>query len=153
MLTGRLCNPTLIRHPSLPFRTASRSPPGMALLLRSNNISRRISKPEILSSTSLRKPKLLPLTQSSLTLQTLLMDPQWPNFSVAETLVYDAYGNMSTKKFINTLADNIRNRGAMDTLISDGGSYEISMKVIDLLKLLFIADYQSEPYLQHQKQG
>ena len=50
-----------------------------------------------------------------------------------DTLVCDAYGIKSTKQFINTLSDNIRNRGAMDTLISDGGKYEISMRVTDLL--------------------
>ena len=53
MLTGQLCNPTLVRHPSLPFRTPSRSPPGMALLLQPKTISRSILKLEILSSTSL----------------------------------------------------------------------------------------------------
>ena len=58
----------------------------MALLLPPKTISRSISKPQILSSISLGKMKLLPLTQSSLILQPLLMDPQWPNFSVAETL-------------------------------------------------------------------
>ena len=41
-----------------------------------------------------------------------------------DTLVCDAYGIKSTKQFINTLSDNIRKRGAMDTLISDGGKYE-----------------------------
>ena len=98
--------------------------------------------------------KLLPLTQSSLILQPLLMDPHWPNFSVAETpwsvmhMASRAPSNSST--LINTLADNIRNRGAMHTLISDGGSYEISKKVIDLLRSLFIPDYQSEPYHLHQ---
>ena len=53
------------------------------------------------------------------------------------------------KQFINTLSDNIRKRGAMDTLISDGGKYEISKRVTDLLHSLFIQDYQSEPYHQH----
>ena len=33
MLTGLLSNPTLVGHPSLPFKTPSRSPPDMALLL------------------------------------------------------------------------------------------------------------------------
>ena len=37
----------------------------------------------------------------------------------------------------------------MDTLISDGGKYEISKRVTDLLRSLFIQDYQSEPYHQH----
>ena len=71
-------------------------------------------------------------------------------FSGDDTLVCDAYGIKSTKQFINTLSDNIRNQGAMDNLISDGGKYEISKRVTDLLRSLFIQDYQSEPYHQHQ---
>ena len=59
----------------------------------------------------------------------------------------------STKQFINTLSDNIRKRGAMDTLISNGGKYEISKQVTDLLRSLFIQDYQSEPYHQHQNKA
>ena len=70
-----------------------------------------------------------------------------------DTLVCDAYGIKSTKQFINTLSDNIRIRGAMDTLISDGGKYEISKRVTDLLRSLFIQDYQSEPYHQHQNKA
>ena len=42
-----------------------------------------------------------------------------------DTLVCDAYDIKSTKQFINTLSDNIRKPGTMDTLISDGGKYEI----------------------------
>ena len=67
-----------------------------------------------------------------------------------DTLVCDAYGIKSTKQFINTLSDNIRKRGAMDTLISDGGKYDISKGVTDLLYSLFIQDYQSESYHQDQ---
>ena len=70
-----------------------------------------------------------------------------------DTLVCDAYGINSTKQFINTLSDNIRKRGAMDILISDGGKYEISQRVTDLLHSLFIQDYQSEPYHQHQNKA
>ena len=70
-----------------------------------------------------------------------------------DTLVCDAYGIKSTKEFINTLSDNIRKRGAMDTLISDGGKYEISQRVTDLLHSLFTQDYQSEPYHQHQNKA
>ena len=51
-----------------------------------------------------------------------------------DTLVCDAYGIKSPKQFINTLYDNIRFRGAMTTLITDGGRYEISKKVADLLR-------------------
>ena len=67
-----------------------------------------------------------------------------------DTLVCDAYGIKSTKQFINTLSDNIRKWGAMDTLISDGGKNEISQRVTDLLHSLFIQDYQFEPYHQDQ---
>ena len=74
-------------------------------------------------------------------------------FCGRDTLVCDAYGIKSTKQFINTLSDNIRKRGAMDTLISDGGKYEISKRVTDLLQSLFIQDYQSEPYHQHQNKA
>ena len=70
-----------------------------------------------------------------------------------DTLVCDAYGIKSTKQFINTLSDNIRKWGAMDTLISDLGKYEISKQVTDLLCSLFIQDYQSEPYHQHQNKA
>ena len=74
-------------------------------------------------------------------------------FCGRDTLVCDAYGIKSTQQFINTLSDNIRKRGAMDTLISDGGKYEISKRVTDLLRSLFIQDYQSEPYHQHQNKA
>ena len=41
----------------------------------------------------------------------------------------------------------------MDTLISDGGKNKISKRVTDLLRSLFIQDYQSEPYHQHQNKA
>ena len=37
-----------------------------------------------------------------------------------DTLVCDAYGIKTQKHFINTLYDNIKTRGAMDTIITDG---------------------------------
>ena len=67
-----------------------------------------------------------------------------------DTLVCDAYGIKSTKQFLNTLSDKIRKWGAMDTLISDGGKYDISKGVTDFLHSLFIQDYQSESYHQDQ---
>ena len=56
-------------------------------------------------------------------------------------LVCDAYRIKSQKQFINTLHDNIRSRGAMNTIITDSGKYEISKKVADLLRSLFIKQY------------
>ena len=70
-----------------------------------------------------------------------------------DTLVCDAYGIKSNKQFINTLSDNISKWGAMDTLISDGGKYDISKGVIELLHSLFIQDYQSESYHQDQNKA
>ena len=70
-----------------------------------------------------------------------------------ETLVCNAYGIKSQKQFINTLYDNIRFRGAMTTLITDGGRYEISKKVADLLRSLFIKQHESEPYHEHQNKA
>ena len=70
-----------------------------------------------------------------------------------DTLVCDPYGIKSQKQFINTLYDNIRFRGAMTTLITDGGRYEISKKVADLLRNLFIKQHESEPYHQHQNKA
>ena len=70
-----------------------------------------------------------------------------------DTLVCDAYGIKTQKQFINTLYDNIRFRGAMTTLITDGGRYEISKKVADLLRNLFIKQHESEPYHQYQNKA
>ena len=70
-----------------------------------------------------------------------------------DTLVCAAYGIKSQKQFISTLYDNIRFRGAMTTLITDGGRYEISKKVADLLRSLFIKQHESEPYHQHQNKA
>ena len=47
-----------------------------------------------------------------------------------DTLVCDAYGIKTQKQFINTLYDNIRFREAMTTLITDGGRYEISKRLL-----------------------
>ena len=55
-----------------------------------------------------------------------------------DALLCDAYGIKSQKQFINTLYDNIKTRGAMDIIITEDGKYEISMKVADLLRSLFI---------------
>ena len=66
-----------------------------------------------------------------------------------DTLVCDAFGIKSQKQLINTLYDTIKTRGAMNSIINDGGKYEISKKVADLLRSLFIQQYESESYHQH----
>ena len=56
-----------------------------------------------------------------------------------DTLVCDAYGIKSTKQFISTLSDNIRKRGAMDTLTSDGGKYFMCLSTTGLILLSLIS--------------
>jgi hypothetical protein len=71
-------------------------------------------------------------------------------FVGTETLLTDVYGMKTDKKFVNTLEDNIQERGAMPKLISDQTQVEISNKVTDTLRALFISSWQSEPHQQHQ---
>ena len=65
-------------------------------------------------------------------------------------LVIDIYGMTSTKQFVNTLEDVIRERGAMDLLISDSAKVEQSARVMDILRALWIQGWQSERGYQHQ---
>ena len=59
-----------------------------------------------------------------------------------DTLLCDAYGIKSQKQFINILYDNIKGRGAMNNIITDGGTYEILKNVADFLRSLFIKQYE-----------
>ena len=83
-----------------------------------------------------------------------MMVALWPNSLLDEILWYvmpmasNPKNNSSTPSY-----DNIRFRGAMTTLITDGGRYEISKKVADLLRNLFIKQHESEPYHQHQNKA
>ena len=67
-----------------------------------------------------------------------------------ESLVADVYSMVSDKEFVNTLEDQIRQRGAMDHLISDHAQVEILKWVHDILRAYAISNWQSEPYHQHQ---
>ena len=67
-----------------------------------------------------------------------------------DTFACDTYGIKSTKQFISTLSSNTRKWGAMITLTRDGGTYDISKGVTNLPHSLFIQDFKSEPYHQHQ---
>ena len=71
-------------------------------------------------------------------------------FVGTESLVTDVYGMKTEKQFVNTLQDVIRTRGAPTKLISDHAQVEISNKDHDILRYLFIENWQSEPYHQHQ---
>ncbi len=71
-------------------------------------------------------------------------------FVGTESLVTDTYGIKTDKQFVNTLEDNIRERGAPHKLISDRAQVEIGKKVLDILRTLFISGWQSEPHQQQQ---
>ena len=62
----------------------------------------------------------------------------------------DAYPMKSGKQFVNTLEDSIRRREAMDKLLSDSASTEISNKVMDIHRAYHISNWHSEPYHQNQ---
>ena len=67
-----------------------------------------------------------------------------------KSLVIDVYPIKNEKEFVNTLQENIRERGAMDILISDRTKVEISRQCHDILRAYCIKDWQSEPHYQHQ---
>jgi hypothetical protein len=71
-------------------------------------------------------------------------------FVGTETMVTDVYGMKTEKKFVNTLEDNIRGRGAMSRLLSDRAQVEISARFVGILRALHIGQWQSEPHQQHQ---
>eukprot|EP00985_Skeletonema_marinoi_P001502 scaffold594_cov173-Skeletonema_marinoi.AAC.1 len=60
------------------------------------------------------------------------------------------HGMRTDGEFVNTFEDEIRLRGAMDGLITDRAQSEISRRVKDILRNLFIRDWQSEPHHQNQ---
>jgi hypothetical protein len=70
-----------------------------------------------------------------------------------ESQVCDVYGMKTDGQFVNTLQDNIRERGAPTRLISDRAQSEISNKVKDILRALIIGAWQSKPHQQHQNQA
>ena len=71
-------------------------------------------------------------------------------FVGVDTLVTDVCGMKSDKQFVNTLEDNICDRGAMNKLISDRAQVEVGRKVKDILRALVIGNWQSEPHQQQQ---
>jgi hypothetical protein len=67
-----------------------------------------------------------------------------------ETLATDAYGMKSDKEFVNTLSDQIRERGAPDKLLSDSAQVETGQRVLEILRAYVIGAWQSEPLQQQQ---
>ena len=67
-----------------------------------------------------------------------------------DSLVCDAYGMKTDKQFVNTFEDIIRQRGAMDKLISDGAKVETSGRAKDIFRAYVIGNWHSEAYQQQQ---
>jgi septum formation inhibitor MinC len=71
-------------------------------------------------------------------------------FVGTKTHTADVYPIKSDKQFVNTLLDNITQRGTPTKLISDRTQVEISERVKQVLRPLHISTWQSEPHQQHQ---
>ena len=99
--------------------------------------------------------KLLPLTQSSLIPQALLMAPSCPNFSVTEILwsVISMASRLPSNSSTHWLITSGIGEPCTRLSVMDGGFYEISKKVTELLRSLLISDYQCKPYHQHQNKA
>ena len=65
-------------------------------------------------------------------------------------MVTDVYGMKTEKQFVNTLEDNIRERGAMRRLLTDSAKVETSWCALDLLRVSLTGAWQSEPDQQNQ---
>ena len=71
-------------------------------------------------------------------------------FVGCQSMVTDIYGVKTDKQFVKALEDNIRDRGAMKRVISDNARAETGVKVLDILRSLYIGWWQSEPHQQQQ---
>jgi hypothetical protein len=67
-----------------------------------------------------------------------------------QLLVADVCGLKTDKEFVNTSEANIKERGAMDKLISDCAKAEMSIRVKQILRALYISSRYYEPYHQNQ---
>ena len=71
-------------------------------------------------------------------------------FVGTKTLLIDVYGMKSDTRFVNSLEDNVRQSVAMDKLTSDSTQSEISTREKYVLRALFVYEWKSEAYHQHQ---
>ena len=154
-LTGMLYAHFLHGPPHPASRTLSMSPPGMGLPHTPRTTSKSTLSLAILFSTSPDAVKLLPQTPYSLTLLLLMMVQLWPNSSVAIILlsVMPMASNQPNNSSTPSLITSENGEPWIPSSVMDEGKYEISKQVTDLLRSLFIQDYQSEPYHQHQNKA
>jgi hypothetical protein len=67
-----------------------------------------------------------------------------------KTLVTDVYPMNHEHQIPCTLEHNIKDRGAMETIISDGARAAIGPRIKSICGIFSIKNYQSEPHHQHQ---
>jgi hypothetical protein len=60
-----------------------------------------------------------------------------------DTLLANVYGMKTENQSVNTLEDQIHQRGALDKLMSNRVQVEISCKVVDILRAYCIDNWQS----------
>ena len=63
-------------------------------------------------------------------------------FVGTKIILCDVHGVKYDKQFFNSLEDNIRQKGAMDKLTSDSAQSENRTRFKDILRALFIDDWQ-----------
>ena len=64
-------------------------------------------------------------------------------FLGTETMLNYVHGVKSDNQFVNILEDNIRKRGKIDKLTSESAQSEIRTRLRDILRSLFVYDWQS----------
>ena len=85
---------------------------------------------EVLFLISLEGMSLLPQTVSSVTHLLSMMGVSWHNSLLAKILWYVMQmGSKVRNNSSNTLYDNIKSRGAMNTIITDGGNMKSQRKL------------------------
>jgi hypothetical protein len=71
------------------------------------------------------------------------------NFLMPSMIIKDVRWRLRSN-FVNTLEDNIRERGVMSWSLSERAKVEISARLVGILRALHIGQWQSEPHQQHQ---
>ena len=66
-----------------------------------------------------------------------------------KTLVTDVYPMTRKNQIPHTLKTNIKDRGAMETIISNGAKAATSAQTKAICNIYTVKDYQSEPHHQH----
>ena len=67
-----------------------------------------------------------------------------------KALITNVYPMMAETQIPCTLGHNIKDRGAMETIISDGARAAIGPRIKAICGIFTVKNYQSKPHHQHQ---